>query len=134
MSGPTLSSPAAAKQYWGKRTSQLQTGVTVAYGAITGTLKFIEGGLAESGPLAGDGNFLAIKFTADDWDDYTSVKVGLVPSASGMELQDLLSDPDKDGVFKITDKDTQNLVVEVSDGTTTSTFNYDLSGLVCETE
>lgn len=106
----------------------------MANGAITGTLKFIEGGLAESGPLAGDGNFLAIKFTADDWDDYTSVKVGLVPSASGMELQDLLSDPDKDGVFKITDKDSQNLMVQVSDGTTTSEFSYDLGGLVCETE
>ena len=114
----------------------MQSGVSVADGAITGTLKFVEGGVAESGPLAGDGNFLAIKFTMadDDWTGFTSVKVGLVPSSTGMPLQDLLNDPDKDGVFKITDKDSQNLVVEVSDGTITSTFNYDLSGLVCETE
>ena len=112
----------------------MQTGVTVSDGAITGTLKFIEGGLAESGPLAGDGNFLAIKFTADDWSDYTSVKVGLNPSASGMGLVELINDPDKDGVFKVTDKDTQNFDVVVSDGTTTSTFSYDLSGLICETE
>jgi hypothetical protein len=108
--------------------------VTVSDGAITGTLKFIEGGLAESGPLAGDGNFLAIKFTAEDWSDYTSVKVGLNPSASGMGLVELIDDPDKDGVFKITDKDTQNFEVVVSDGTKTSTFSYDLSGLICETE
>ena len=106
----------------------------MANGAITGTLKYVADGVADAGPLAGAGNFLAIKFTAEDWNDYTSVKVGLVPSASGMELQDLLSDPDKDGVFKISNKDEQNLVVVVSDGTITSTFSYDLSGLVCETE
>lgn len=134
LSGPTLASPTASKQYWGKRTDALQTGVTISDGAITGTLKFIEGGLAETGPLAGDGNFLAIKFTAEDWSAYTSVKVGLNPSASGMDPADLLNDPDKDGVFKITDKDAQNLEVYVSDGTTTSTFSYDLSGLICQTE
>lgn len=105
----------------------------MADGAITGTLKFIEGGLAESGPLAGDGNFLAIKFTADDWTAYTSVKVGLDPS-QGTGLVELIDDEDKDGVFKITDKDAQNLQVVVTDGNTTSTFSYDLSGLVCETE
>lgn len=96
-------------------------------------MKFVEGGLAETGPLAGDGNFLAIKFTADDWSGYTSVKVGLNPSA-GTGLVELIDDPDKDGVFKITDKDTQNFEVVVSDGTTTSTFSYDLSGLICQTE
>ena len=106
----------------------MQTGVSVSDGAITGTLKFIEGGIAP-GTLSGDGYFLALKFTSSDWGQYSSVKVGLDPSSTGMPLQDLLSDPDKDGVFKITDKDAQNLVVEVSDGTTTSTFNYDLSGL-----
>ena len=41
---------------------------------------------------------------------------------------------DEELVFKITDKDAQNLQVVVTDGTTTSTFSYDLSGLVCETE
>jgi hypothetical protein len=107
--------------------------VTIRDGAITGTLKFSEGGLAETGPLAGDGNFLAIKFTAEDWSDYTSVKVGLDPS-QGTGLVELINDPDKDGVFKITDKDTQNFMVVVSDGTTTSTFSYDLSGLVCKSE
>ena len=112
----------------------MQSGLTVANGAITGTLKFIEGGVADDGPLAGDGNFMAIKFTSSDWSQYTSVKVGMNPSATGMPLQDLLNDPDKDGVFKVTNKDTQNFQVVVSDGTITSTFSYDLSGLVCETE
>lgn len=111
----------------------MQSNVVVGDGAITGTLKYVEGGVADSGPLAGSGNFLAIKFTADDWDAYTSVKVGLDPS-QGTGLVELIEDPDKDGVFKITDKDAQNFVVEVSDGTTTSRFEYDLSGLVCLSE
>ena len=96
-------------------------------------MKYVEN-YVESGPLAGSGNYLALKFTSTDWDAYTSVKVGLDPSASGMELVEILTDPDKDGVFKISAKDTQNVVVEVSDGTTTSRFSYDLSGLICETE
>lgn len=113
----------------------MQTGVSVSDGAITGTLKFIEGGIAP-GTLEGDGNFLALKFTMpdNDWSGFTSVKVGLVPSSTGMGLQDLLSDPDKDGVFKITDKVNQNLVIQVSDGTITSEWQYDLSGLICQTE
>lgn len=96
-------------------------------------MKYVEN-YVESGPLAGSGNYLALKFTATDWDAYTSVKVGLDPSASGMELVEILTDPDKDGVFKISDKDAQNFVVEVSDGSTTSRFEYDLSGLICQTE
>lgn len=96
-------------------------------------MKYVEN-YVESGPLAGSGNYLALKFTSTDWDAYTSVKVGLDPSASGMELVEILTDPDKDGVFKISDKDAQNFVVEVSDGTTTSRFEYDLSGLICQTE
>ena len=112
----------------------MQSGVTISDGAIKGTLKFIEGGVADAGPLAGDGNFLALKFTSEDWSAYTSVLVGLDPSATGMPLQDLLNDDDKDGVFKITDKDAQNLQVVVSNGTATSTWSYDLSGLVCKTE
>ena len=96
-------------------------------------MKYVEN-YVESGPLAGSGNYLALKFTSTDWDAYTSVKVGLDPSASGMELVEILTDPDKDGVFKISDKDAQNFVVEVSDGTATSRFEYDLSGLICQTE
>lgn len=133
MSGPTLSSPAATKQYWNKKTNQMQTGVTVANGAITGTLKYVADGVADSGPLAGAGNFLAIKFTSSDWSAYDSVKVGLDPS-QGTGLVELINDPDKDGVFKITDKDTQNFQVVVKKGSVESTFSYDLSGLVCETE
>lgn len=114
----------------------MQSGLTVNNKTkkITGTLKFIEGGLSPSGPLAGDGNFMALKFKAD-WDKYTSVKVGLVPSASGMELVELIDDPDKNGVFKVTgkvDNVQQVLKVVSTDGTSTATDEFDISDLVLE--
>ena len=53
-----------------------------------------------------------------------------MPSATGMELQDL--DADMDAVFKIADKKRQKLRIDVySDEKTTSTL-YDLSGLTFE--
>jgi hypothetical protein len=111
----------------------MQTGVNVTDDAITGTLKFISGGLAASGPLTGDGNFLALKFSSDDWAGYTSVKVGLVPSASGMALVEVLTDPDKNGVFKVSNTD-QIFRVEAHNGARVTTLDYSLKGLILETE
>ena len=95
--------------------------------AIKGELNFIEGGLAPSGYLSGDGYFLALKLTATDWSDYTSVKVGLVPSAeSGMV--EILSNPDKNLVAKISSTD-QHFKVVATDGTDTVERTYNLYGL-----
>lgn len=115
------------------KVSQFQTGVNVADGAITGTLKFIQGGLSPAGPLAGDGNFLALKFINNSNAD--SIKVGLVPSASGMDLVEL--DSDMNGVFKISGEvggvaQVFKVVTTVNGVSKTQTF--DLSGLVLETE
>lgn len=103
----------------------------MADGKITGTLKYLD-----SGTIAHDwgaGNFVVLKFSADDWDGYTSVKVGLDPS-QGSGLVELLGDPDKNGVFKITDKDTQVFKIVATNGTNESVMTYDLSDLTCETE
>ena len=88
-----------------------------------------------SGTLAndwGEGNFLALKFTNLD-EDATAVMVGLEPSM-GSGLADLGPDPDKNGVFKITDKTTQKLVV-VSKVNNKYELRqvFDLSGLTLET-
>lgn len=120
---------------FGTKVSAMQTGLTVADGAITGTLKFIAGGLAQSGPLAGDGNFMALKFV--DTNNAESIKVGLVPSASGMELQELVGDPDQNGVWKVTGlvsgvQQVFKVVTTVNDVVKTQTF--DLTGLTLETE
>ena len=60
----------------------------------------------------------------------TGAKVGLIPSQSGMGLQEL--DSDMDAVFKITDKNVQQLRVDVYNDTKKTSFLYDLSGLTLE--
>lgn len=112
--------------------SDFQSGVAVANDEITGTLMFIENGLSPAGPLSGDGNFLAVKFTTPDWDKFTSVKVGLDPS-QGTGLVEIIDDPDKNAVFKIHDND-QKLVIKATDGVDTVTTEYSLAKLVLETE
>lgn len=108
----------------------MQSDIVVNDNSITGTLKYIEN-FAESGPLAGNGYYLAL--TWDDIDtNATSLKVGLVPSASGMELVECISDTDRNGVFKITDKDTQKFRIMVSGMAGQTYLDFDLSGLTLE--
>lgn len=112
----TVTADAADATYpWtDKKPADFQSDIAVADGKVTGSLKFIDGGLSPSGPLAGDGYFLALKF--DNYSSgltYANVQVGIVPSASGMALQTL--DSDKNAVFKVTDKDNQKIKIVQSD-------------------
>lgn len=91
--------------------STIQSNVAVNGNEISGDLNFIAGGMAASGPLAGDGWFLALKWTDPDA-SATSLKVGLVPS-EGTGLVEAISDLDRNGVFKIHDTD-QQVVIESS--------------------
>lgn len=107
----------------------MQSSISVANGAITGTLKY----MGEDNAITqvwGAGNFLCLKFADADIENQT-VKVGLNPSVSSglVEL-----DADKNGVFKVTDKDHQKLVVlQIKDGVSQLT-SYDLSSLTCNAE
>ena len=112
--------------------SDMQTGITVSSDSIKGTLKWLDGDNAIT-QVWGEGNFLCLKFTADDWSDYESVLVGLEPSA-GSGLVDIKGDDTHDGVFKITNKKTQKFVVAASNGVETVTKKYKLSGLTLESE
>ena len=106
--------PAQTYPWTDKTPSDFQSDVAVNGGEVTGTLNFIEGGLSPSGPLAGDGYFLALKYSNfASGLTYANVKVGLVPSATGMALQTL--DSDCDTVMKITDKKNQKIKVVQSD-------------------
>ena len=101
--------------------------VKVKGGTITGTLNYLD-----SGAIAdhwGAGNFLALKFSDIDA-NATSVRVGLDPS-EGSGLVEIIDDPDKNGVFKITNKATQKFKVVSTDGENTVEQTYDLSGLIC---
>lgn len=120
---------------FGTQVSDLQTDVSVANGAITGTLKYYSDASKALVQDWGAGNFLAVKFSNIDA-DATSVLVGIEPSESS-DLVELIDDPDKNGVFKITDKSTQKFKVvqstKGSDGSTyTNVQTFDLSGLTCE--
>ena len=112
---------------YGYTVSDIGTDILVGDDAIGGTLKYLT-----SGSLAtewGNGNFLPITFNASDWAKYTSVKVGLEPSA-GAGLQELIGHlDDLDSAFKITDKNLQKLVIIATDGANTNKKEYDLSGL-----
>lgn len=126
LSGATVSPVNGNTTLFGKRVSAMQTGVKVQGNKISGTLKYIEGGLAESGPLAGDGYFLALQWTDID-DSATSFKVGLDPSL-GTGLVEAINDPDHNGVFKVLNN-SQDFLAVTSDGTHTLTQEFDLSGL-----
>ena len=122
-SNVTLATPTANTDFWGTKTSDMQSSVAVANGAITGTLtKLTSGQLVTDW---GEGYFLSLKFTKDNA-KITDIKVGLDPSVSS----GLVSlDADMLGVFKITNKDAQKFVVISTDGEVSFKQTYDLSGL-----
>lgn len=109
----------------------MQENIVVENGSIKGKLKFIEGGLAESGPLAGDGYFLALHWSDPDA-DATSLKVGLQPSASGMDLVECIDDTDRNGVFKITPELNQRFVIVQSNADGNTKQYFALDGLTFE--
>ena len=108
-------SPDDGTNYFGSQysASDIQSDIAINDGKVTGELKFIEGGIAP-GTLSGDGYFLALKFSNfASGLTYENVKVGIVPSSTGMALQTL--DSDKNAVFKVTDKNTQKIKIVQSD-------------------
>lgn len=130
---PSVAATAAAKMF-DVNVSSMQSGVSVADGKITGTLKYLKADNAITVQW-GKGNFLCLDFSAADWSAYSSVMVGLDNSA-GSGLAELINDPDKNGLFKITNKNTQRLMVVTTsaDGKKKHVDYYDLSGLLCEVQ
>lgn len=126
----TLEPESASTVIFGTPVSDIQSNVAVKNNAITGTLHYLD-----SGDLVdtwGEGNFLALKFT-DIAEDATSVKVGLEPS-EGSGLVEIIDDPDKNGAFKITDKNTQKFKIVTTIAGETVEQTFDLSGLTVESE
>lgn len=113
---------------FGTSTSDIQDGVTISNGAISGELKYLASGAIPA--KWGAGNFIVLKFE-DVPSGATSVKVGMSPSQSS-GLVELLGDPDMNGVFKVTNKNTQVFKVVTTDGTNTYTQVFDLSGLTLD--
>ena len=121
---PTVSAEAGTTDMWGTLVSSMQSNIQVSNKKkITGTLSYLT-----SGQLVtdwGEGYFIALKLSDID-EDFTDVKIGLVPSAgSGI----LSIDPDANCVCHLTDISKQQFTVWVTDGYTSQTDYYDLSGL-----
>ena len=113
---------------FGTKVSDMQEDVVVGDDEIVGTLKYLD-----SGDLVttwGAGNFMALNFVDNDFSKYSSVRVGMDPS-QGSGLVEIINDPDKNGVFKVTNKDTQVFKIVYTDAETgeTNTQTFDLSGL-----
>lgn len=122
--------PADTTYPWTSYTpSDFQSNIKVEEGAITGTLHYVTD-FSPSGPLAGDGYYLALKFSDID-EDATSVKVGLDPS-QGTGLVEIIDDPDKDCVVKVHNKDEQIFKVVTSNINGSSTQVFSLSGLTLD--
>ncbi len=115
----------------GKGADDIQSNIAVANGKVTGTLKFIPGGIAP-GTLSGDGYFIGVKFSNyASGLTYNDVQVGLTNSASGMGLQTL--DPDQNAVFKIADKYNQKIkIVQTASNGKRNVQYLDLSALTLE--
>ena len=123
----------ATYDFTDKTPADFQKDITVKGDMISGTAYFMEGGLSPAGPLAGDGYFIALKW-ANPASGVTSLKVGLVPSLTGMDLVECIDDTDRNGVFKVTPNLNQQFVIRVAnaDGSKVTTKRYTLAGLKFE--
>lgn len=106
----------------------MQENVSFGDGIINGQLKYIA-----SGALAdywGAGYFLAFTMAdaSNDWSEFDSVKVGMRPSVSS-GLQEIKTDPDKNGTAKITDTLNQVFVIQKKKGDQVEEQLYSCQGL-----
>lgn len=112
--------------------SDLQTDVSVSNGAFTGTINYYDTP-GEIVDYWGAGNFLAFKISNID-SNTTSCKVGLSPS-EGSGLVEIINDPDKNGIAKLSGKPGQKFkVVQTDNAGHKNVQYYDLSGLTLESE
>ena len=122
----TVSPLAGTDSVYGVSVGDIQSGVSLANNEFTGSSKYLSG----SNPITdvwGEGNFLAVTFNAASWSAYTSVKVGLEPSAGAGMVELIGHLDDLDSVFKITDKNAQKLKIVATNGTKTTVQAYSLA-------
>lgn len=110
---------------FGHTVSDLQSGVFVGDNVMNGTLKYVSSGSLVT--TWGAGNFIALQFSGTAFDKAENIYVGLDPSVSS-GLVDVIDDPDKNGVFKVSSK-LQRFKAVIDYGSYTETFEWDLSKL-----
>lgn len=121
--------------------SDLQSNVVVGNNAITGTLNYVEDYTEFSSKASEqEGNYLALTLAGNDFSGLTSVKIGLRPTYKSGEavdddsgLVEIINDPDRNGVFRISSNDQVFKIVQTN-GTKTKTQTFSLTGLTLENE
>lgn len=109
--------------------SMQKNDVAVQGNAITGTLKYLATG--SPAETYGAGYFIALKWSNLD-SDTRSLKVGIIPSR-GTGLVECYDDPDRNGYFKVSDKNQQKIVlIQQDSGINLTKQEFDLSGLTLE--
>lgn len=108
----------------------MQSNISFGNGKVTGTLKYLSGSNAIT-DVWGEGYFLCFNMADSTWTGYTSVKVGVTPSA-GSGLVEIIDDPDKNGFVKVSDKAQQLFTIVSTKGGVTKTKAYSLADLVLE--
>ena len=112
-----------------KNVSDLQSNVVVTGNQVTGTLNYVTEFTGFSGdPELQEGNYLALSFDSDPEADKITVEfVGELIQKGPQEL-----DSDKDACFRITNKDTQYIVVRAYKGGEVTRKTLKLDQLVLE--
>lgn len=140
VTSPYMEAAGDGVSMFGTLVSDLQDNIIVSGSRILGNLKYYDDPDSEIVQAWHEGNFIALQWANFD-PRATSVRVGLRPTYPGggdtpvdndSGLVEIINDPDKNGVFKITDKETQNFIVVTSDGTHVTRESYDLAGLTVE--
>lgn len=121
--------------------SELQDNIVIGSNAITGTLNYVEDYTGFSSKVSEqEGNYLALTLAGNDFSGLTSVKIGLRPTYKSGEavdddsgLVEIINDPDRNGVFRISSNDQVFKIVQTN-GTKTKTQTFSLAGLTLENE
>lgn len=133
LSGLTVEAEADQSEVFGKLVSELQSDVAITSTGVTGTLAYVTDYTGfSSDPELQSGNFIALKISDVD-SKAVSVKGGIVPSAIGMDLVEMINDPDQNIVLRVTDKGVQKatFVQKDADGNELKQ-EFALSGLTLE--
>ncbi len=112
---------------YGKSISELQTGIVVSDGAISGTLHYVENYTNFSSAIdEQEGNYLVVTVEADP--DAT-VKFHLVGGSKG---EITLTPDDRQVVCRIRDKNSQSIRITAEKSGKRNVKNYSLTGLTLE--
>ena len=113
-----------------KTADDMQSNIVIVDNYVFGTLKYIENGLAQTGPLSGSGNFIAIH--VDNVPSDATTYIGLTNSQSSGLVP---LDSDSNAVLKITDKTTQKIIISVKyNNGNEEKREFSLANLVLETQ